>query len=72
MFAADSGMDTIGDFETGKDRIDVSALGFTSTARFASFTDDGSDTTIVFTAGNRLTVLGVATAQLGTADFIFA
>ena len=72
VFAADSGMDTIGDFETGKDWIDVSALGFTSTARFASFTDDGSDTTIVFTAGNRLTVLGVATAQLGAADFIFA
>lgn len=72
VFAADSGKDTIGDFETGKDRIDVSALGIASTADFASFTDDGSDTTILFSAGNQLTVLGVTTAQLSAGDFIFA
>ena len=72
VFAADSGMDTIGDFEAGKDKIDVSALGITSTAGFLSYSDSGGDTTILFSAGNQLTVLGVTTAQLGAADFIFA
>lgn len=72
VFAADSGMDTIGDFEASKDVIDVSALGITSTAGFLSYSDSGGDTSILFSAGNQLTVLGVTTAQLGAGDFIFA
>ena len=50
----------------------VSALGITSTAGFSSFTDDGSSTTIVFSAGNQVLVTGVTTAELTATDFIFA
>ena len=72
VFAAENGSDTIGDFTPGQDRIDVSSLGITSTAGFSSFTDDGSSTTIVFSAGNQILVTGVTTAELTATDFIFA
>ena len=72
MFAAESGEDTIGDFETGKDVIDVSALGVASIAGFSAFTDDGTSTTIVFSAGNQVVVQNVLTSQLSAGDFIFA
>ena len=72
VFGRYSGADTIGDFETGKDRIDVRALGITSTAGFASFTDDGTDTVIEFSPGNQVTVLGVLTTEFTSLDFIFA
>ena len=71
-FGFDSGSDIIGDFTTGQDRIDVSALGITSTAGFDAYGDDGTDTTIVFSAGNQVVVEGVLVSQLTAADFIFA
>ena len=72
VFGGASGNDTIGDFETGRDVIDVSALGITSTAGFSSFTDDGTSTTIVFSPGNQVIVQNVLTSQLAAGDFIFA
>jgi hypothetical protein len=50
--------------------IDVTPLGITSTAGFASFTDDGTDTTIVFSVGNEVTVLNAV--DLAAGDFLFA
>ena len=68
VFAADSGHDTIGDFGRGQDKIDVSALGFNDVGDMTI--TPGSDTVVQFSAGNNVTLSGVAT--IDAADFIFA
>ena len=68
VFAADSGDDTIGDFVRGQDKIDVSALGFDDVGDMTI--TPGGNTVVLFSAGNDVTLSGVATVD--AADFIFA
>ena len=67
VFAANNGQDTIHDFEVGRDKIDLTALGTVFGA--LSISSDGTDSTIGLGGSNTVKVIGVAT--LGAADFIF-
>ena len=69
-FLADSGQDTVFDFEQGKDLIDVEALGYTAFGQL-DIDPDGSGGSIVhFLDTNQVTVANVAI--LAATDFIFA
>ena len=68
VFAAESGSDTIGDFARGQDKLDVSALGFDDISDMVVLA--GTDTTVQFSAGNQVTLLGVGSVD--ASDFIFA
>ena len=68
VFAAESGSDTIGDFGRGQDKLDVSALGFDDISDMVI--SAGTDTRVEFSAGNHVTLLGVA--NVDASDFIFA
>ena len=68
VFAAESGSDTIGDFANGQDKLDVSALGFDDISDMVVLA--GTDTTVQFSAGNQVTLLGVGSVD--ASDFIFA
>jgi serralysin len=70
VFAANAGSDWVGDFTAGSDRIDLSALGFTSFAQVqAAMSESGGDTRIELGGGNSVTLDGVAMASLGAGDF---
>ena len=68
VFRPGDGRDTIGDFEQGKDLIDVRRLSFDSFAEL-TITDDGSDSVVQLGGVNQVTVLGVT--GLAAADFLF-
>lgn len=69
VFAADNGQDTIHDFETGKDKIDLSALGLSGIGDIR-IRSDGEDSRIILADNNKIFVLGVT--NLDASDFIFA
>ena len=68
VFRPGDGQDTIGDFEQGKDLIDVRRLSFDSFAEL-TITDDGSGSVVQLGGVNQVTVLGVT--GLAAADFLF-
>ncbi|MBR0772772.1 hypothetical protein JQ590_31335, partial [Bradyrhizobium diazoefficiens] len=75
IYAGSSGADTITDFNRGEgDVIDVS--GVTGVFSFADIQSkavaSGANTLITFSAGNTLTLTGVAVGSLQASDFIFA
>ena len=77
VFAANSGLDTIYDFEVGKDRLDVSALGYTDFASIMSLIEYDAitgHTTIDFdgTSANADELLLENVALLSAGDFLFA
>ena len=76
VFAANNGQDTIGDFEIGRDKIDLTAL--TAITGFGDLDiddttdvagDSVADTVITLSAGNTVTLVGVT--GLTDTDFIF-
>lgn len=74
VFGASSGIDTIGDFTPGTDKIDLSAYGFASFAAVqAAMTDQGGGVmNIALGGGNYVILIGVAKAQLTAGDFILS
>lgn len=67
---ADSGNDTITDFTSGEDRIDVKKLDITTLSDLGlTDTDDGL--LVKFSAGNSVTLTGVLVADISAADFAF-
>ncbi|MDG2535387.1 M10 family metallopeptidase C-terminal domain-containing protein [Sphingomonas sp. HITSZ_GF] len=74
VFGASSGIDTIGDFVAGTDKIDLSAYGFASFAAVqAAMTDQGGGImNIALGGGNYVILIGVAKAQLSAGDFILS
>ncbi|MDZ4778061.1 MAG: hypothetical protein SGJ23_14870, partial [Alphaproteobacteria bacterium] len=70
VFAQQSGTDTIGDFQDGLDRIDLSTYGG---ATFANTTiqQSGSNTIITMVGGETITLVGISAATVTAADFIF-
>jgi Ca2+-binding RTX toxin-like protein len=74
VFGANSGIDTIGDFAAGTDKIDLSAYGFASFAAVqAAMTDQGGGImNIALGNGNFVILTGVAKAQLSAGDFILS
>lgn len=74
VFAPGNNFDTIHDFEPNKDAIDLSAFAPVGIHGFADLAPliqvDGTDSAIVFDAGDRITVLG--DTALDARDFLFA
>jgi Ca2+-binding RTX toxin-like protein len=73
VFQGNSGVDFIGDFAPGSDRIDLSAYGITNFAQVQQglYESDGS-TAIAITENDIIVLMGVTNAQLHSGDFIFA
>ncbi|MGY3615233.1 calcium-binding protein [Bradyrhizobium sp. USDA 10063] len=71
VFAAQNGHDTA-DFETGRDKIDLTALAANNVHDFDDLNIEvtGGNTIIHFDANNDVTIAGVA--NLGASDFWFA
>ncbi|WP_077146978.1 S8 family serine peptidase [Sphingopyxis sp. KK2] len=68
-----SGSDTITDFVSGTDRMDLSKLGFeTHQQVMEATTDVGGNAVIALGGGDQVTVRGVTKAQLQSGDFIYA
>jgi Ca2+-binding RTX toxin-like protein len=74
IFAPDSGNDRIGDFEDGKDRIDVQGYGFHQLSDLGITNNDTAVVTVAFGGGNQVEVSGFegSAVSLSVADFIFA
>jgi len=71
VFGPGSGDDTIEDFQTGTDLIDVTAYGITGLAGFAAVSTLGGTTTITLDGpGNTIQLTGIASVT--AEDFIFA
>ena len=71
VFAHGTGQDSIGDFVTGTDKIDLTAIGFASYQDVINATHDvGGNAVIDLGNGDQLTLTGVTTAQLHSSDFI--
>jgi Ca2+-binding RTX toxin-like protein len=71
VFAHGTGQDSIGDFVTGTDKIDLTAIGFASYQDVINATHDvGGNAVIDLGNGDQLTLTGVTTAQLHSGDFI--
>ena len=71
VFGTGHGNDTITDFTDGTDLIDLSALG---SMNFDALTisDDGNGNAVITTsAGNTITLTGVAAADLDASNFVF-
>jgi Ca2+-binding RTX toxin-like protein len=69
-FSSSFGSDTIADFTSGIDRIDVTGLNIgTFTNLMASTIDDGSDAVITLADGT-IRISGVLKAQLAATDFV--
>ena len=66
VFAQNNGQDTIGDFEQGKDHIDLTAFEFSGLDTF-TISNDGTNSVIDLGGGNSVTVLGVV--NLHASDF---
>jgi Ca2+-binding RTX toxin-like protein len=72
VFAPGTGGDVIGDFETGVDRIDLSAFGLADfEALQSALVENDGTTAISLGDGDFIVLNGVANAQLTAADFIF-
>ena len=68
-----SGADTITDFVSGTDRIDLSRVGFETHQQVLDATTDvGGNAVIDLGGGDLVTVRGVTKAQLQSGDFIYA
>ncbi|PWR18119.1 calcium-binding protein [Zavarzinia aquatilis] len=78
VFGRGSDIDSLLDFENGKDRIDVSAFGFHSLddlrAAGGQVKQQGADTLITFDADSNdgILLLNTAVAAIDTGDFLFA
>ena len=71
VFGHGTGQDTIGDFVTSTDKIDLTAIGFASYQDVINATHDvGGNAVIDLGNGDQLTLTGVTTAQLHSGDFI--
>ena len=67
-----SGNDTIRDFVSGKDFINVRALQFDSFDELlAALTDNGIDSTLQYTTVYSVTINDVVVADLKPSDFLF-
>jgi hypothetical protein len=70
VFRADSGHDLIEDFEQGKDRIDIRALGYRNIGQLDIESDGVGGSIVHFHDDNQVDVLNVA--SLTAHDFVFA
>jgi len=71
IFAPGDGNDTVLDFVSLEDLLDVSAFGFADGAAVLAVTADQNGSAVIsLSAGNSITLDGVLTASLDQADFI--
>ena len=72
IFSGTIGVDRIGDFERGQDRIDLSGTDIGTWAAVQShWANSGGNAVITISAGNTITIEGVLTGTLTEADFMF-
>ena len=71
VFEAGHGNDTITDFADGTDLIDLSDLGVMNFAALSIADDTNGNAVITTSAGNTITLTGVATADLDASNFVF-
>jgi Ca2+-binding RTX toxin-like protein len=72
VFDVGTGGDVIGDFQSGLDRIDLRAFGFTSFAQLAAnFSQVGGDGAINLGGGDFIVLHSVTMSALTASDFIF-
>ena len=71
VFEAGHGNDTITDFADGTDLIDLSDLGVMNFAALSIADDTNGNAVITTSAGNTITLTGVATADLDASNFLF-
>lgn len=72
VFASGSGADTIADFQTGLDLIDVRAFGLGDFAMLAPGFEDLGGETLVRYGDHSVLLLGIATTDLQATDFLLA
>jgi Ca2+-binding RTX toxin-like protein len=71
VFAHGTGQDTVGDFVSGTDKLDLTAFGFASYQDVINATHDvGGNAVIDLGNGDQVTLTGVTTAQLHSGDFV--
>jgi Ca2+-binding RTX toxin-like protein len=71
VFEAGTGGDVIGDFVSGEDRIDLSALGLSFAELQATFVQDGNIGAILLGHGDLVVLHNVTMSELAAIDFIF-
>ena len=74
VFSAASGQDTVTDFTSGADKLDLSAYGFADFAavQAATTNDGGGNAVINLGGGNTVTLTGVSSSQLQSGDVIIS
>ena len=73
VFDHGTGQDSVGDFVSGSDKLDLSAFGFASFAAVQAATHDvGGSAVIDLGGGDSVTLSGVLTAQLQSGDVILS
>ena len=73
VFDHGTGQDSVGDFVSGSDTLDLSAFGFASFAAVQAATHDvGGNAVIDLGGGDSVTLSGVLTAQLQSGDVILS
>jgi len=73
VFQSGTGQDSVGDFVSGTDQLDLSAFGFANFAAVQAVTSDvGGSAVINLGGGNTVTVTGVLKAQLQSGDVILS
>jgi Ca2+-binding RTX toxin-like protein len=71
VFSSGNGQDTVGDFVSGSDKLDLSAFGFADFAAVQAATNDvGGNAVIDLGGGNSVTLTGVTESQLQSGDVI--
>jgi Ca2+-binding RTX toxin-like protein len=73
LFDHGTGQDTVGDFVSGTDKLDLSAFGFASFSAVQAATHDvGGNAVIDLGGGDSVTLTGVTTSQLQSGDVILS
>jgi len=72
LFEHGTGVDTVGDFVAGTDKIDLTAIGYSWQQVQNAFHQNGADLAIDLGNGDSVVLHGVTAAQLQQSDFVLA
>jgi len=72
VFEHGTGVDTVGDFVAGTDKIDLTAIGYSWQQVQNAFHQNGADLAIDLGNGDSVILQGVTASQLQQSDFVLA